>query len=95
MCQPVFDLNRNEWSAICGKRNGDFLGVQPCITVDFMCLRLVNEPCGMRASEPVKENGTSQHREGLGLKSRDLFLVVLTWAILLSLGFSFSSAKER
>lgn len=96
MCQPVFASNRNEWSAICGKRNCDFLGIQPCIILDSECLRLVNEPCDMRVSEPVKENGASQHRQALGLKSKDLILVVPAWAILFSLlGFSFSFAKER
>jgi len=96
MGQSVFASNRNEWSALCIKRNGDFLRVQPCITVGFEHPRLVDEPCGMRASEPVKERGVSQHREGLGLESRDLVLVVPTWAIFFSLpGFSFSSAKER
>lgn len=88
MGQPVFASNRNEWSALCIKRNGDFLRVQPCIIVDFEHLRLVDEPCGMRASEPVKERGAPQHRKGLGLESRDLVLVVPTWAI-------FFSAKEK
>lgn len=50
----------------------------------------------MRASEPVKESRASQRREGLAAESRDLALVVPTWATFFSLpSFSSSSAKER